>query len=132
MKLDLNTFRRPSLDITLCDEAQTEVRVTVPTEGTIRELTEVLPTLQTAADGNDPEALGMLYDFTAKLVNTNLDHFHCTGEELRTVYGLELTHITVLLNHYIDFILDLGKNTPSRMTSAPQTKAAEEGTTSTR
>ena len=84
--LDLNTVKRPTLELTLQDTERTTLRLTTPTEALVDELknlsTEELQKLQTG----DREAVETIYSLAARLISCNRDFVDVTAEELRGKY----------------------------------------------
>lgn len=107
--LDLNTVERPTLELTLQDEARTIVRVTTPTEGLIQELQAVAPELEKSLTKGDEESQKDIYDLAAKLISCNRDSIKITGEELRGKYRMNLESAIVFYDAYMDFINEIFK-----------------------
>ena len=105
--LDLNTVERPTLELTLQDEARTVVRITMPTEALVQELSAVAPDLENSLKKGDAESVENIYNLAASLISCNRDNFKVTGEELRTKYKMDLESAVVFYSGYIDFIDDI-------------------------
>lgn len=106
--LDLNTVKRPTLDLTLQDTERTTLRLTTPTEALVDELknltTEDLQKLQTG----DREAVETIYSLAARLISCNRDFVEVTAEELRGKYRMDLETAAIFFVAYLDFITEVG------------------------
>lgn len=102
--LNFNTLERPSLELTMMDEAQTVIKVGMPSEGLIAELEQLGPKLTGILEKGDKESTEACYDFAARLINCNRSFIEVTGEELKTRYKLDFEALVVFFSVYIDFI----------------------------
>ena len=106
--LDLNTVKRPTLELTLQDTERTTLRLTTPTEALVDELknlsTEELQKLQTG----DREAVETIYSLAARLISCNRDFVDVTAEELRGKYRMDLETAAIFFAAYLDFINEVG------------------------
>jgi len=107
--LDLNTAARPTLEITLQDEAKTVVRVTTPTEGLMDELQQLSPEMLEIIQTGDKEGVEAVYTLTAQLLSCNLDGLSFTAEQLRDKYIEGFGSLVLVLNAYLDFVTELTK-----------------------
>lgn len=101
--LDFNTAQRPTLELTMMDDARTVLRVKTPTEGMIQELQALAPELKKVETG-DRDAVDMIYDLGARLMSCNRDFITVTAADLREKYRLDLESMLVFFSAYVDFI----------------------------
>lgn len=101
--LDLNTVQRPTLDVTLQDDARTTLRVKTPTEAVINEFEALLPELHKIQQG-DRNAVDLIYDLTARILSCNRDFVKVTAEELRGKYRMDLEAAIIFWAAYNEFI----------------------------
>lgn len=104
--LDLNTVQRPVMEVTLLDDARTWLRVTVPTEGVIREFEALLPELGKVQRG-DRSSVDLIYELLAKILSCNRDFIQITAEELRGKYRVDLESAIIILANYNEFIEEI-------------------------
>ena len=102
--LDFNSYRRPTLILSMKDDKCTKIHVTTPTVELVEELRANLPELQAALNGHDTTASRAVYDLAAKLINCNLDGVETTAEELATTYEMNLEDLTMFYTAYMDFL----------------------------
>lgn len=105
--LDLNTVERPTLELTLQDEAKTTILVSTPSEGLVRELENISPELNKMLETGDKESVDTIYDLAARLISCNRQGRQVTAEELRTTYKMGLESALLFFSAYLDFINDL-------------------------
>lgn len=105
--LDFNTIQRPTLLLTMLDDAKTQIRVSTPTESLVAELAEVAPTLETLVETSGKEAIDAIYDLAARLISCNRDCLAVAAEDLRNKYRLNLESMIVFFDVYVDFINDI-------------------------
>lgn len=105
--LDLNTAKRPTLELTLQDEARTTIRISTPTEGLIEEVQQLSPDMLDIIREGNQEGISMVYDLAAKLMSCNRDLRKFTGEELREKYNMDLESAVLFFSAYMDFITDI-------------------------
>ena len=101
--LDLNSVQRPTLELTMMDEARTLIRVSTPTEAMVQELQELGPEFNRMKTG-DRSAVAAIYDLAARLISCNRDFITVTAEELRSKYRMDLESAIVFFTAYMDFI----------------------------
>lgn len=101
--LDLNKVQRPTMELTLMDEARTTFRLSTPTEATVQELQQMGETLENLKKGSR-ESILIIYDLAARLISCNRDFIKVTADELRTKYNLDLESAILFFNAYMDFI----------------------------
>ena len=99
--LNLNTARRPTLDVTFEDELETTLHICFPT----KEMVDALKQLDVSCiTDDDKAALSQVYDFAARLISRNRDGVTVTAEELQTTYNLDLEALIIFLNAYADYV----------------------------
>ena len=105
--LDFNSYRRPTLILSMKDEDQTKIHVTTPTMELVEKLRANLVELQAALTGRDAVASRAVYDLASKLINCNLDGVEVTGEELATKYEMNLEDMTMFFTFYMEFLAEI-------------------------
>lgn len=105
--LDLNKAKRPSFMLTLQDEEQTKVTITIPSEGLIAEMQSLAPDLMDTIKNGDKEGIEAVYNMAADLISCNRDFKKFTGEELREKYNMDLESAVLFFSAYMDFITDI-------------------------
>lgn len=107
MELNLNTVKRPTLDLTMMDEEQTLLRVKMPTQEMFRELQTNAGLLDAAADG-DKDSTDYLFEQLANLLSNNRDHITVTATELKkgknSKYHMDLEDAILVYRAYFNFI----------------------------
>ncbi|MBR5879148.1 MAG: hypothetical protein IKY91_06300 [Akkermansia sp.] len=101
--LDLNTVQRPTLELTLMDDARTTFRVSTPTEAMVQELQQMGSELESLKSGNR-DAVATIYNLAARLISCNRDYIVVTAEELRSKYRMDLESAILFFSAYMDFI----------------------------
>lgn len=102
--LDLNKAHQYTLELRLNDEAHTVLLIGLPTEAMKQELEAMLPELAPRMVKGDKEALVLIYDLAARLINRNRNFITVTGDELRTKYNLDVESALVFFNAYLDLL----------------------------
>ena len=102
--LNFNTLITPTLPLVMCDEDQTKVTVTVPTEGLVEELQGIAPKLSEMLNANESEAIPAIYGLAARLISCNQEGLTVTVDDLRGRYKLNLEALIVFFNVYLDFL----------------------------
>lgn len=102
--LNFNQLQRPTLELTMMDEAQTVIRVSTPSVGLLEELQAMLPEFEAVARSGNREAIQAIYDMAARLMNCNCSFITVTGEELRTKYAMGLDSMQIFFSAYMDFV----------------------------
>lgn len=105
--LDLNNLNSPTLELTLQDEQRTTVRLTVPTEDIVQELTMLSPEALDNVKRGDRNSVEFVYDLAARLISCNRDFLKVTADELRGKYRMDMYSAVVFFNAYMDFINEL-------------------------
>lgn len=105
--LDLNTVERPTLELTLQDEAKTTILVSTPSEALVRELEEVSAEMDALFRRGDKESVDAIYDLAARLISCNHQGLQVTADELRTKYRMGLESALLFYGAYLDFINEL-------------------------
>lgn len=101
--LDLNTVQRPTLELTLMDDARTKLLLSTPTEAVVQELQQMGAELDRLKSGNR-DAVATIYDLAARLISCNRDFVKVTAEELRAKYRMDLESAILFFSAYMDFI----------------------------
>lgn len=104
--LNLNTAKRPVLDLTFSDELETTLHVRFPTKDMVDELKQM--DFATVAD-DDPDALVDAYELAAKLISWNRDCVLVTAADLRGKYCMDMEALILFFNAYADFISETVK-----------------------
>lgn len=117
-KLDFNSIKKPTLEITMKDDAATLFRVTTPREECVERLEAMGKELKEIVDRGDRAEARAVYELAAELFGFNLDNIPVTAEDLRDVYHLDLEDLVVFFSTYMDFITEVSaaKNSHSRTT----------------
>ena len=107
MELNLNTVKRPTLDLTMMDEEQTVLRVMMPTQEMFKELQNNAGALDAAADG-DKDSYAYVFEQLAMLLSNNRDHITVTAAELMkgkgSKYHMDLEDAIMVMRAYFKFI----------------------------
>ena len=102
--LNFNSLKRPTLDLTMMDEAQTVIRVSTPSVALVEKLGANAGEIDAALRGGDERSVKAVYDFAAELISCNRDKITVTGQELRDKYHLDLEDLTVFYDAYLDYL----------------------------
>lgn len=102
--LDFNSYRRPTLILSMKDEHQSKLHVVAPTVELVEELRANLPELQTALGGKDALASRTVYELAAKLMTCNMDGVELTADALATEYEMNLEDMATFFVTYVDFL----------------------------
>lgn len=106
--LDFNAIERPTLNVTMRDEAHTVVRISAPTEGFVEQLEALKPTIAKMKKGNNTaELFNQMFSFFAKILSHNEDKLEITAADLREKYKLTLIDLFTLYSAYMGFIDDI-------------------------
>lgn len=105
--IDFNSYRRPTLILSMKDEDKTKLHVIGPTVELVEELRANLAELQTALSGNDSRASCTVYELAAKLMTCNMDGIELTAEELATKYEMNMEDMAHFYMAYVDFLEDI-------------------------
>lgn len=107
MELNLNTVKRPTLDLTMMDDEQTVLRVKMPTQEMFKELQTNAGLLDAAAEG-DRDSTDYLFDQLARLLSNNRDHITVTATDLKkgkdSKYHMDLEDAILVYRAYFNFI----------------------------
>jgi hypothetical protein len=111
-KLNFNTIRRPVLELTMMDEAKTNITVTTPNEGLVEELEVMLPELKDALAPGDENAVNTAYDLAARLISCNKEGLQVTVDDLRGKYWpkdrqANMENLVFFFSAYMDFIAEI-------------------------
>lgn len=107
--LNFNQLQRPTLELTMMDEAQTIIKVSTPSMALLEELEQALPEFEAVAKSGNKEAILAIYDLAARLINCNHSFVTVTAEELRTKYRMGLDFMQIFFSAYMDFINEIYK-----------------------
>lgn len=107
--LDFNSYRRPTLILSMKDEHKTKLHVVGPTVELVDELRANLGELQKALSGQDALASRTVYELAAKLMACNMDGVELTAEDLATKYEMNLEDMATFFVAYVDFLEDIKK-----------------------
>lgn len=102
--LDFNSLVKPTLELTMKDDARTVLRVTTPKEALIERLAAGLPELEEALAKKDAGTIRAGFELAAELMSNNTDLLPVTAEELRDKYKLSLEDLVVFFSVYLDFV----------------------------
>lgn len=106
--LDFNAIERPTLNVTMRDEARTVIRVSVPTEIFVEQIEALKPAIDKIKEGNNTQELfNQMFIFFAKILSHNEDKLEITAEDLRGKYQLTLTDLFAFYGAYMAFIDDI-------------------------
>lgn len=106
--LDFNAIERPTLDVTMRDEARTVIHISAPTEAFVEEMEALAPTItKMKKGGNARELFSKMFDFFAEILSHNEDGLKVTAEGIREVYKLTLVDLFALYGEYMAFIEEL-------------------------
>lgn len=102
--LNFNSVRRPTLNLVMKDEAQTQIRVTVPNQALIERLQAVTGELQDIVNDKSGASVEAVYDLSASLMSCNTEGLAVSAADLRDKYHLELEELIIFFSAYLDFI----------------------------
>lgn len=105
--LDFNSINRPTLELTMSDDARTRIAVSTPNEGLIEELNATLPEMENALKSGNADTIRIIYDLAARLMNCNRNFVKVTAEELRDKYRMDLDSLIIFYQAYIEFVEDI-------------------------
>lgn len=111
-KLNFNTVNRPTLELTMMDEAKTVITVTSPNEGLVEELEATMPELQKVFEPGDQGTVEAAYDLAARLMSCNKEGLQVSVADLRGKYWPEdaitnMLYLTMFYSAYLDFIQEI-------------------------
>lgn len=107
--LDLNTAKRPTLELVLQDKDRTKLRLSTPTEGLIEEMQQLSPDMLDIISSGSREGVEMIYDLAARLISCNRDFIKVTAKELTDKYNMDLESAILFFSAYMDFITEITK-----------------------
>lgn len=110
--LNFNELNRPTLPMCMCDDAQTHITVTTPSEILVEELEATLPELQNIMAGKDDNAVNTCYDLAARLISCNREGLEVSADDLRTKYWptdkyVNMLNLVAFFSAYLDFIKEI-------------------------
>lgn len=106
MELNLNTVKRPTLDLTMMDEEQTLLRVKVPTLDMFKEVQSMSSQLDGVEDG-DKDSEAALYEILSRLLSCNRDYIKVTAADLKGKYRMDLEDAVLVFRAYVSFIASI-------------------------
>lgn len=104
---DFNALEQPILEVRLRDEAQTLVRLTVPTEALFERFTAMARETEKLAQNPDGTLIRKVFELWTEIFNCNADGLTFTAESLRDQYKLKLVHLICFQPAYLDFIAEI-------------------------
>lgn len=105
--LDLNSLDRPTLELTLRDDARTRLRLIYPSEKLVERFMAASDELTAVSKNKNADTIQSLYRLTADILNCNMDDVEVTAEELRDKYRVSFADLMVIYAAYLDFIKEL-------------------------
>ena len=105
--LDFNSIQRPTLDLTMKDEARTKIHVSAPKEALIEKLQTVSGELEEVFKSGDGRSIKAVFDLASDLISCNRDYTTVTAEDLRDKYGMDLEDMIIFFSAYLDFINEI-------------------------
>lgn len=102
--LNLNTAKRPTLDLTFSNELETQLHVSFPTKDMVEELKNLDVS---TVDDDDVDALVNSYELAAKLISRNRENIQVTAGELRDKYCMDMEALILFFNAYSDFVSEV-------------------------
>lgn len=109
-RLDFNSIQRPTLELTMPDEAKTKLRLVCPNAALIEKLEAVGPELIEIMEKNDAKSIRAVYDFAAEIMSCNDEGKLITADDIRDKYHLGLDAMIIFFSSYNDFIDEEIKN----------------------
>lgn len=106
-KLDFNSIQRPTLELTMRDDARTVLHVTVPSEQLIRELLTFAEEMKEVLEKKDGRAIEAAFELMAKLMSCNEEYKTVTAQDLRNVYRFSLSDMIIFTQAYLEFINEI-------------------------
>lgn len=106
--LDFNAIQKPTLKLTMKDDARTVVNVSAPSLDFVERAQALDPVIKKLQKGGDArEVFRKIYEFYAEVLSDNEDGLKVTADELRNVYKLSLMDLFALQAIYMEFIDDI-------------------------
>lgn len=109
-RLDFNSIQRPTLELTMPDEAKTKLKLVCPNEALIEKLEAVGPEMVEIMEKNDLNSIRAVFDLAAKLMSCNDEGKQITADDIRDKYKLGLDAMVIFFSAYNDFIDEEIKN----------------------
>ena len=104
---DFNALQRPTLLLTMPDEAHTQIKVSTPNEALVTELTHMAPELERVLKSGEMDAVAAVYDLAARLISCNRSLVEVTADDLRNKYNLDLESLVLFFSAYTDFLNEI-------------------------
>lgn len=105
--LDFNAIERPVLEVTLKDDARTQLGIVTPTEALIERLQANSHTITEAVKEGTAESIKAVFTLMAEFISCNREHVTVTAEELRDKYRMTLEDAVIFFSVYMDFIEEI-------------------------
>lgn len=105
--LDFNSVQRPTLELTMKDDAHTVIRVSMPKEALIERLSAGLSELREIVAQQDGESIRALFELAADLISCNRNFVTVTAEDLRDKYHMDFEDLTIFFSAYLDFVNEI-------------------------
>lgn len=105
--LDFNSVQRPTLELTMKDDARTVIRVSMPKEALIERLSAGLSELREIVAQQDGESIRALFELAADLISCNRNFVTVTAEDLRDKYHMDFEDLTIFFSAYLDFVNEI-------------------------
>ena len=104
---DFNALEQPTLEVTLMDEAQTKVCLTVPNEGVVERFLASSEEINKLVKNPNGALIRAVFDLWVDIFNSNADGLVFTAESLRDKYKIRLVHLVCFQATYLDFIAEI-------------------------
>ena len=104
---DFNSVQQPMMEITLPNETQTKVRLTMPKTSLVERLSATVGELNEIFAKKDASTIQQVYSLVAEIMSCNRDFRTFTAEELKEC--LNFDHIVAFCLEYISFLSDVKK-----------------------
>lgn len=110
--LDFNSIQKPTLTLTMPDEARTVIRVTTPTVALVEKLVANEGDLKKTLETPNREGVDAAFALAAEYISINKEGITVTAEDLRAKYNWEIDELIIFFSAYKDFVetLETAKN----------------------
>lgn len=102
--LNLNTARRPTLDVTFEDELETTLHICFPTQEMVKALKQIDVS---SIKEDDQSSLSQAYDIAAQFISRNRESVMVTAADLQTTYNMDLEALIIFFNAYADYVTEV-------------------------
>lgn len=106
-KLDFRSFEQKTWEIGLCDEQNTTLHLTAPSEELVETLSVNLSKLNEVFSERNESTVAQAFDLAAKFMSCNTEGLTLTGDELRNKYGFKSIYMAAFFKHYIQFVNEI-------------------------